>query len=106
MKISLILSESQKKYLDDHSNFNLQDWFDTALNQKINELKVRGEKISVVIAAAGRNPCIIGEEQEIPNRYSIPLRGIGNTEEDRSERKNQVEKIRHQKKTLLSHCSH
>ena len=66
MKIKLKLSESQNDFLKNHPDFDLQDWFSIALNEKINEMQIDGEKISVVIAAAGRHTGIIGDDVDVP----------------------------------------
>ncbi len=53
MKIDLNLTEEQSKFLQDHPDFNLQDWFSNALDDKIGVEEIRREKVVAVIAAAG-----------------------------------------------------
>ncbi|MFC1668984.1 NTP transferase domain-containing protein [Spirochaetota bacterium] len=63
MKISLELSELQRKFIEDHPDFNLQEWFHNSLNKKI---KVKADKINVIIAAAGYDTRISQIDADIP----------------------------------------
>lgn len=65
MKIQFDLTEEQHRFLSENPDFNLKTWFDSVLNDKINEIKLKSEKISVIIAAAG-NPDRMEIGSEIP----------------------------------------
>jgi phosphoenolpyruvate phosphomutase len=66
MRIYLDLTDEQSKFLQDHLDFNLQDWFNRILNDKINETEVRSENVSAVIAAAGHHSRIPTVNSETP----------------------------------------
>ncbi len=53
MKTYLNLSEEQEKFLKENPDFNMQEWFELVLNDKISRIKAKGQKINAIIAAAG-----------------------------------------------------
>lgn len=66
MKIHLNLTDEQNKFLQDHPDFNLQEWFSQILNEEINETKVRSENVNAVIAAAGHHSRMLTVSAETP----------------------------------------
>ena len=52
MKIHLNLSEEQDKFLKDNPDINLQEWFNSVLNDKISRLKAKSQKMNAIIALA------------------------------------------------------
>ncbi len=66
MKVYLALTQKQNKFLQDHPDFNIQDWFSGVLNDKISEMEVRSNQINAVIAAAGYDVRISQIDAEIP----------------------------------------
>lgn len=74
MKLYLNLTEKQNNFLKDHPDFNIQDWFNNALNDKISEMNVRSSNINAVIAAAGYNTPVPRIDTEIP-RAMLKIKG-------------------------------
>ena len=66
MKVSLNLTEGQRKFIQDHSDFNLQSWFSNAFDEKIGVEEFRREKKSAIIAAAGIHSRMSKRSAEIP----------------------------------------
>ncbi len=52
MRVFFNVTEEQNKFLKDHPDFDLQDWFKNALDKKFSEIKTEGERVNAVIAAA------------------------------------------------------
>lgn len=89
MEIKFSLSEQQEQFLKQHPEFNINNWFNTILNEKINKVNIKNKKINVIIAAAGYDERISKVEADIPKamlkikgkslleRQIAMLRGLG-----------------------------
>ena len=66
MKVELKLTEEQRQFLQDNPDFNLQDWFSHAFDDKIGEEGIRCERKVAVIAAAGSSSRMPKRGAEIP----------------------------------------
>ncbi|MHC4187083.1 MAG: phosphocholine cytidylyltransferase family protein [Planctomycetota bacterium] len=66
MSIDIKLTEEQRKFLQDHPEFNLQEWFNEVLNRQIKEMKIEKETVRAVIAAAGYSVHITQINSQIP----------------------------------------
>jgi len=76
MKVDLNLTEAQSKFVQDHLDFNLQDWFSNAFDDKIVKEGIRCERKVAIIAAAGSSSRMPKRGAEIPIAM-LTIRGKG-----------------------------
>jgi len=74
MKVYINLTQEQKQFLEDHPDFDLQEWFAESLDKKISEMKISREKINAIIAAAGQHSRMPSITTETP-RAMLKIKG-------------------------------
>ena len=73
-KVAIELTDRQIDFLANNPNFNFQEWISVLLEKKISILGAIGQKVDIVIAAAGYEERINSIEREIP-KVMLKIRG-------------------------------